>query len=131
MDLLLFLLGVIVLFALAYGGYLLYLWYLSKSSATLIEAEELLPLRASAQIIDVREAPEFEARHILGARNIPMSAFGQRHGEIRRDKPVYLYDDSVNMAPRCARILKKNGHQQVYILKKGFSTWTGKVKTNK
>lgn len=131
MDILYFILAVIVIGLLLYGGYLLYLWWIGRQSATQIEATELEILRAGAQIIDVRETPEFDARHILGARNIPMSGFKQRQSEVRRDKAVYLYDDNVDFAPRAARILKKNGHNQVYILKGGFSTWGGKIKSNR
>lgn len=131
MDILYFILAVLIIGLLLYGAYLGYLWWIGKQSATKIEATELETIRAGAQIIDVREAPEFDARHILGARNIPMSSFKQRHTEVRRDKAVYLYDDNVDFAPRAARILKKNGHPEVYILKKGFSTWGGKIKTNK
>lgn len=131
MEILKFILALIVLGLVIYGGYLLYLWWIARNSAQMIEATELEALRARAQIVDVRETPEFEARHILGARNIPMSQFNQRQAEVRRDKPVYLYDEDGNLAPRCARILKKNGHDNVFILKNGFSTWGGKVKSRK
>lgn len=131
MDILIFLLVLILLVLLAYVGYIAYLWFIGRQSATKINADELEQLRVNAQIVDVREVAEFEARHILGARNIPISQFSQRQGEVRRDKAVYLYDDNVNLAPRAARILKKNGHDNIFILNKGFSTWTGKVKTAK
>ncbi|MBK0347534.1 rhodanese-like domain-containing protein [Aerococcaceae bacterium zg-ZJ1578] len=131
MDLLIFIFAVLVLTIVAYGAYLLYLWLIRKYSATLIEAEELEEKRAGAQIIDLREAAEFDARHILGARNLPMSQFSQRYKEVRKDKPVYLYDDNMNLAPRAARTLKKNGYDNIYVLKNGFSTWGGKVRSSK
>ncbi|MBF6625674.1 rhodanese-like domain-containing protein [Tuanshanicoccus lijuaniae] len=131
MDLLIFILATITLAILAYGAYLLYLWYIRKQSAILIEAEDLEAKRPGAQIIDLREAPEFDARHILGARNLAMSQFPQRYKEIRKDKPVYLYDENMNLAPRAARILKKNGYNNIFILKNGFSTWGGKVRSTK
>ncbi|MBR7927103.1 rhodanese-like domain-containing protein [Aerococcaceae bacterium zg-ZUI334] len=131
MDLLIFIFAVLVLTIVAYGAYLLYLWLIRKQSATLIEAEELEEKRAGAQIIDLREAAEFDARHILGARNLPMSQFSQRYKEVRKDKPVYLYDDNMNLAPRAARTLKKNGYDNIYVLKNGFSTWGGKVRSSK
>lgn len=131
MEILKFIGALVLLLILAYGGYLLYLWLIGRNSAKEIESTELEAIRAGAQIVDVREAAEFDARHILGARNIPMSQFNQRQAEVRRDKAVYLYDDDMNLAPRCARILKKNGHNDVFILKKGFSTWGGKVKSTK
>ena len=90
MEILKFILALIVLGLVIYGGYLLYLWWIARNSAQMIEATELEALRARAQIVDVRETPEFEARHILGARNIPMSQFKQRQAEVRRTNP-FIY----------------------------------------
>lgn len=129
MELLKFLIALGVLVGLAYGGYLLYLWWIKRQSAQKITAEDLEKIRATAQIVDVREQAEFDARHILGARNIPMSAFAGRVSEVRKDKPVYLYDESESQVARAANMLKKAGHTQVYYLEKGFDTWAGKVKT--
>ena len=44
-----------------------------------------------ACIVDVREAPEYEAGHIVGAVNIPLSQLRRRADEIPRDRPVYLH----------------------------------------
>ena len=82
------------------------------------------------QVIDVREPAEFDAKHVLGARNIPISQFKVRFNEIRRDQKVYLYDDSLNYTSRSANILRKNGYKDIHILKGGFSNWTGKTKSN-
>lgn len=129
MEILKFLLALLVLIGLAYGLYSLYLWWIKKQAGQKITAQELESLRIGAQIIDVREQAEFDARHIMGARNIPMSVFSGRVGEIRKDKPVYLYDDNEGQVARAANMLKKAGHTQIFYLEKGFSTWTGKTKT--
>lgn len=131
MDLLIFIVVLIGIFALVYVGYRLWLWLLSKRMTEQIEALELEQIRTQAQIIDLREAVEYEVRHILGARNIPMSQFKQRYKEIRKDRPVYLVDDSGLIAPRAARHLKRNGYQTIYMLKDGMSSWGGKVKVKK
>ncbi|HEU5141164.1 MAG TPA: rhodanese-like domain-containing protein [Bacillales bacterium] len=81
-----------------------------------------------AQLIDVREPNEFENGHILGARNIPMSQMKMRLKEIRKDKPVYLYDQNGVRSARSAALLKKKGYQDLNHLKGGFKKWNGKVK---
>lgn len=120
---------IILIILLAYGLYYLWLWIMRKRSAEMVETSDFIDIIRKVQVIDVRETPEFNVSHILGARNIPMSQFKMRFQEIRRDKAVYLYDDSLNYASRAANILRKNGYDQVYILKGGFSKWFGKVKS--
>ena len=41
---------------------------------------------------------------------------------------IYLYEEGVSIAGRCAYRLKKNGYTNIYILKHGFEAWNGKVK---
>ena len=81
-----------------------------------------------AQLIDVREPSEFDAGHVLGARNIPVTQMKQRLIEMRKDKPVYLYCQGETRASRAAQLLHKKGYKDIYLLKGGFKRWTGKIK---
>ncbi|CAM3123214.1 rhodanese-like domain-containing protein [Filibacter tadaridae] len=101
---------------------------LRKAVTNLTQGEFIEGYR-KAQLIDVRETKDFDAGHILGARNIPYSQFRQRHKEIRPDKPVYLYDQNGGKSARSALLLKKKGYEQLYHLQGGFRQWTGKVKS--
>lgn len=100
-----------------------------KKAVTNLTQEQFIEGYRKAQLIDVREPKEFEAGHILGARNIPYSQFRQRFKEIRPDKPVYLYDQNGGKSSRAAMYLKKRDYTQLYQLQGGFRTWTGKVKS--
>lgn len=100
-----------------------------KKAVTNLSQEQFIEGYRKAQLIDVREPKEFEAGHILGARNIPYSQFRQRFKEIRPDKPVYLYDQNGGKSSRSALFLKKRDYTQLYQLQGGFRTWTGKVKS--
>lgn len=102
--------------------------YRLKKAVTNLTQEEFIKGYRKAQLIDLREPKEFEAGHILGARNIPTTQFGTRHKEIRPDLPVYLYCQNSGRSARAALSLKKKGYTQIYQLQGGFKTWTGKVK---
>lgn len=130
MNLLEALLVIILIIILAVGGYYLYLWLIRKRSSTLVESYDIQENIRKKQIIDVREPAEFEAKHILGARNIPYSQFKMRYQEIRNDQPIYLYDDALHYASRAANLLRKKGYHDIYILKGGFSQWLGKTKSS-
>ncbi|CCI81814.1 rhodanese-like domain-containing protein [Lactobacillus hominis] len=87
--------------------------------------------KRKAQIIDVREKTAFKKKHILGARNVPMTMFKYQYQEIRPDLPVYLYSDSQVLTLRAARFLKKHGYKKVYWLEDDFDQWKGQTKTSK
>ncbi|MEO4052407.1 rhodanese-like domain-containing protein [Solibacillus sp. CAU 1738] len=100
-----------------------------KKAVTNLTQEEFIQGYRKAQLIDLREPKEFDAGHILGARNIPSTQFNTRYKEIRPDLPVYLYCQNTGRSARAALQLKKKGYNQIYQLQGGFKTWTGKVKS--
>lgn len=115
-------------FIVGYALYQFYYYMQRKNAAVILTEEEFKENMRKVQIIDVREKNDFNAGHILGARNIAYSTFKQRYPEIRKDQPVYLYDQSTVMSGRCAAVLKKNGYKDIYILKGGYAAWNGKIK---
>ena len=130
MQLLITLLVITAAVLTGYGLFYLYIYLIRKKSAKFITSGEMKQDLRRAQLIDVREQPEFDARHILGARNIPASQFKQRFSEIRRDQKIYLYDETTISAARAANILRKNGYQAIYILEGGIDQWDGRTKSN-
>lgn len=120
----------LVFIAALYGIYYAWLWVLRKMSAKMVDSDKMNEDIRKVEVIDVREPAEFDANHVLGARNIPISQFKMRFNEIRRDKEIYLYDDNLNYASRAANILRKDGFKNIHILKGGFSNWRGKTKSN-
>ncbi len=102
-----------------------------KKAVTNLTQEQFIEGYRKAQLIDVREQKEFDAGHILGARNVPSTTLRQRYKEIRPDLPVYLYCQNTGRSSRAALFLKKRGYNQIYQLQGGFRTWTGKIKSKK
>lgn len=78
-----------------------------KKAVSNLTQDQFIQGYRKAQLIDVREVKEFEAGHILGARNIPSTQLRQRYKEIRPDLPVYLYCQNSGRSARAALFLKK------------------------
>lgn len=114
-----------------FGANWLFYYFMGKRSATIIEEDEFKAGMRKAQVIDVREKNDFDAGHILGARNIPYTTFVQSMGGIRKDLPIYLYDNTTSLSVRAANKLRKNGYTDIFILKKGYQEWSGKTKQKK
>ena len=112
----------------AFIGYTVWMYFYQKKLIKTLTEEEFRAGYRKAQLIDIREADEYNAGHILGARNIPLSQIRLRHKELRQDQPVYLYCQSGFRAGRAAQYLKKQGDKDFYQLQGGFKSWTGKIK---
>ena len=121
----------ILTIAVLYGLNKLYFYFLRKSAAKLVTQEEFQENMRGAQIIDVREKVDYDYGHINGARNIPITMFKQRFQGLRKDQPIYLCDANGIASYRAARMLRKNGYTDLYMLKGGYKKWTGKIKSKK
>ncbi|MGE7881099.1 rhodanese-like domain-containing protein [Bacillus sp. NPDC094077] len=112
----------------AFIGYTVWMYFYQKKLIKTLTEEEFRAGYRKAQLIDIREADEYNAGHILGARNIPLSQIRLRHKELRQDQPVYLYCQSGFRTGRAAQYLKKQGYKDFYQLQGGFKSWSGKIK---
>ena len=81
--------------------------------------------REDALVVDVRDPGEYGAGHILGAKNWPLDHIDERGGEAarRKDKPVIVYCDTGERAPKAAAALRKHGFTRVVNLSGGLPAW--------
>lgn len=68
-------------------------------------------VESGAFIVDVREPAEYEAGHLKGARNIPLSQLRERLDEIPKDRPVYLHCRSSQRSYYALRCLQGHGYE--------------------
>lgn len=117
----------LALTALVAGGMLL--WPLVRRTAggpwvNTTRAIELIN-RADALLLDVRDAGEFGAGHILGAKHLPIARIDEGAGELARkkDRPLIVYCDGGERSTKAAAALKRLGFTQVANLSGGLDAW--------
>ncbi|MFD3447766.1 rhodanese-like domain-containing protein [Microbacteriaceae bacterium 4G12] len=113
---------------IAFITYSVIMYFYQRNLVKSLTEEEFRSGYRKAQLIDIREPDEYKVGHILGARNIPLSQLRLRYKEVRSDQPVYLYCQNGLRTGRAGQFLKRKGYTQLFQLKGGFKTWTGKVK---
>lgn len=80
-----------------------------------VSVREVRPLvEAGAYLIDVREKAEYDAGHLKGAANLPLSELRQRMDEIPRDRPVYLHCRSGQRSYNAIMALQQHGFTNLY-----------------
>jgi rhodanese-related sulfurtransferase len=117
----------LALTALVAGGMLL--WPLVRRSAggpwvNTARAIELIN-REDALVLDVRDAGEYGAGHILGAKHLPIARIDEGAGDLARKKerPLIVYCDGSERSAKAATALKRQGFTRVANLSGGLDAW--------
>jgi rhodanese-related sulfurtransferase len=85
----------------------------------------MLMNRNKALVLDVRNAEEFAAGHIQGAKHIPVAELAGRMKEIEKfkDKPVLVHCQKGMRAKAACGILRGQQFSQLHNLQGGLDTW--------
>jgi rhodanese-related sulfurtransferase len=87
------------------------------------EVKALLAGPGAPAIIDVRDADEFEAFRLAGARSFPVDAIAKRAAELPAG-PILLVDHAGHQIKVAARLLAKLGHRDLKWLRGGLLAWS-------
>ena len=112
--------------ALISGGLLLWPVLTQGARGAAVDTVEAVRLvnREKAVLIDVREAEEFAAGHVVGSRNIPLAALdGHKSLPSNKTLPLVLVCQSGARSRRAAGILSKLGYANVQSLAGGLKAW--------
>src|SRR4051794_25771676 len=76
-------------------------------------------------LIDLREELIFSQRHLLWARNVPLSRLELRFADLvpRRSTRIVLCDDNDGLVSRAAETLSRAGYTDISYLEDGISGW--------
>ena len=123
-----FLIDNLVWIGLALGSGAMLLWpLLSRGGGQDLSPQQavLLINRENPVIVDVREESEFASGHIAAAKNIPLSRFKERLGELAKykQKPLLVNCLSGSRTVGACAALKSAGFEKVYVLKGGVNAW--------
>jgi rhodanese-related sulfurtransferase len=116
----------LIAIALASGGLLM--WpVLQGAVASGLEPAAAVQLinRQKAVVVDVCEASEFAAGHIVGAKNIPLGELEGRLATVVKNKnlPLILACQSGARSARAVAVAKKLGYEQAQSLGGGLAAW--------
>lgn len=92
----------------------------------LAASQAVLLINKGAAVLDLRSPAEFDAGHIINARNLPLTELDSRASELEKLKgqPLLLCGkDGTDAGPAAAKLIKR-GLGPVDVLKGGMSAWT-------
>ena len=96
----------------------------STPAVSVQELKRKMDAREVFQLIDVREAFEYEIARIDGARLIPLGEIAERTDELERDQPILVHCHSGRRSAQAVRLLKQRGFTNVYNLEGGIDAWS-------
>lgn len=91
----------------------------------IVSGDAVRLLNSGALALDIRDAKEFEAGHIIDARNVPTAEIGSRAETLKKfkEKPVLVYCDSGTASAAGLKALQAQGFTKVVALRGGLQAW--------
>lgn len=78
-------------------------------------------------LVDVRQAEEYEREHLPGARHMPLGELKDRREELSRDVPTIAYSNTGVRSRSAARALVRAGFSEAVFMDGGLDAWRGAV----
>ena len=71
--------------------------------------------KESLSVLDVREVEEFEALHLEGARNFPLSQLADTYEQLEKDNLYYVICKSGMRSARACQFLEEQGYEVINV----------------
>jgi sulfur-carrier protein adenylyltransferase/sulfurtransferase len=94
------------------------------------ELKQKMDAREPFELIDVREAFEYEIARIDGAKLIPLGEIAERVSELQRERPIVVHCHSGRRSAEAVRLLQQRGFANVYNLEGGIDAWSDQIDPN-
>lgn len=97
----------------------------SRGASSIGTADAVRLANSGALLLDVRDAKDYEAGHIIEARNVPAAEVASRAESLKKfkEKPVIVYCDGGFTSAGAARALRASGFTKVVTLNGGLNNW--------
>jgi rhodanese-related sulfurtransferase len=97
----------------------------AKGSSLIGPGDAVRLVNGGALVLDVRDAGEYEAGHIIDARSIPAKEVAQRADSLKKykEKPVVICCESGFASATAAKALRALGFNKVATLRGGLRSW--------
>jgi len=97
----------------------------ARGSSAVGPADAVRLANAGALLLDVRDSKEYEAGHIIEARNLPVAELAAKAETLKKykEKPVIVYCESGSASGAAARTLREAGFNKVVTLRGGLQNW--------
>ena len=109
------------------SGSLLFLPLIQSAAGGGLSAAQVVHMinRDKAVVVDVCEAEEFAAGHVVGAKNLPLNELEDKLAGVVKNKtlPMILVCQSGARSARALAIAKKLGYEQAQSLSGGLGAW--------
>ena len=109
------------------SGSLLFLPLIQSAAGGGLSAAQVVHMinREKAVVVDVCEAEEFAAGHVVGAKNLPLNELEDKLAGVVKNKtlPLILVCQSGARSARALAIAKKLGYEQAQSLSGGLGAW--------
>lgn len=97
----------------------------AKGSSMVGTTDAVRLVNGGALVLDVRDAREYEAGHIIDARSIPAAEVAGRADTLKKykEKPVVICCENGFSSASAAKTLKAQGFNKVATLRGGLRSW--------
>lgn len=94
--------------------------------AALSSAQAVQAINQGARVVDIRDAEQFSAGHIIDAINIPAAELAaQIESKLQKAKSIVVVCDTGMRSGQAVTALRKSGHDNVFNLQGGLTAWQG------
>ena len=100
-----------------------------KSKIAVLDYKEFMETKRKGTLVDIRRKDDFEKEKIVGAKNMPGRS-GAKDSTIRKDIPIFIYDENGRNSYSVAKAYVKAGACMVYCLKNGYQSYANEKKGN-
>lgn len=97
----------------------------AKGSSIISPGDAVRLTNSGALVLDVRDASDYEAGHIIDARNVPAKEIADRAETLKKykEKPVIVCCENGFASAGAVKALKAQGFSKVATLRGGLRTW--------